>query len=256
MSWLFELLQYEVFTLEKGYKSFRNWALKQFAIPYPLVVIGGETGSGKTKILQQLKELNEEIIDLEGLANHKGSVFGGFGEQPSQEQFENNLSFDLARAMTEGNDTITAQDDKKIFVEDESLRIGKIQIPQGFFLQMRKAPVFVLKIPQPVRIQACIEDYKSLGKEKLSLSIKRLERRLGGLVTQQALFLLENEGWQECCKILISYYDKKYQYGLSKREKNTLISLGEFSSEENVSSVFFAKRIQEQSILIKILQGL
>ena len=77
MAWLLELLGYEVLTIDGGYKSFRKWVHEQFFCSYNLRVLGGETGSGKTKLLQCLESVGEKIIDLEGLAHHRGSVFGG-----------------------------------------------------------------------------------------------------------------------------------------------------------------------------------
>ncbi|MDA3853274.1 MAG: tRNA 2-selenouridine(34) synthase MnmH, partial [Bacteroidales bacterium] len=121
----------DVRVITKGYKAFRNHVLNSLSSPTKLKVLGGYTGSGKTYILEELKKLGQQVIDLEGLANHKGSAFGGIGlpYQPSTEQFENML-------FTEWSQLNPSE---TIWVEDESQSIGKIQIPIGFFEQMRKA---------------------------------------------------------------------------------------------------------------------
>jgi tRNA 2-selenouridine synthase len=91
VAWLLDLYGYKVIQLTGGYKAYRNWVLAQFTIPYSLKVLGGYTGSGKTEILHALQEKNYAVIDLEGLAHHKGSAYGAIGQlpQPSQEMFEN-----------------------------------------------------------------------------------------------------------------------------------------------------------------------
>ncbi|MEO6289790.1 MAG: tRNA 2-selenouridine(34) synthase MnmH, partial [Ginsengibacter sp.] len=102
VAWLLDLYGFKVFTLNGGYKAFRNWALQQFEKEYSLKILGGYTGSGKTGVLQEMKENGVAVIDLEGLANHKGSAFGSLGEapQPGQEMFENILAIELFRAST------------------------------------------------------------------------------------------------------------------------------------------------------------
>ncbi|MEO9209592.1 MAG: tRNA 2-selenouridine(34) synthase MnmH, partial [Ginsengibacter sp.] len=96
MAWLLSLYGYQVFLLDGGYKSYRNWTLAQFEKKYPLKILGGYTGSGKTETLLEMKRQGLSVIDLEGIAHHKGSAFGSLGQgaQPSQEMFENILEKD------------------------------------------------------------------------------------------------------------------------------------------------------------------
>lgn len=115
---------YDVYRLENGYKSFRKFIHQSFVEPVSLIVLGGMTGTGKTEILQELRTLGEQVIDLEHIANHRGSAFGGIGQkdQPSTEQFENNL-FEILSQMDKG---------KRTWVEDESRRIGIDYLPEPF----------------------------------------------------------------------------------------------------------------------------
>ena len=131
IAWLLDKFKLKSITLEGGYKSYRKWTLDSFSKEWEIVVIGGKTGTGKTKLLKLLDENNIQIIDLEGLACHRGSTFGGIGmkKQPSNEQFENLIAEELKRFRK----------NKKIFVEAESANIGKCKIPHEFFSQMKTA---------------------------------------------------------------------------------------------------------------------
>lgn len=208
VSWLFKLLEYDVTTIVGGYKSFRGWVLEQFQKKYDLIVIGGQTGVGKTEILHSLKS----SLDLEKLANHKGSAFGEFDKiQPSQEQFENELAFSLFFF-----------DDKKIFVEDESRFIGNLRVPDQLYNQIRSSKTIVLTDLIQNRINRSILDYKNHKQEDLAHAIKMLEKKLGSKATKEALLYLENKNYQECCSILFSYYDKRYNISLNKRDPKSL----------------------------------
>jgi tRNA 2-selenouridine synthase len=214
MGWLLNLIGYEVFTIEGGYKSFRRWAQNQFSLPHSLIVLGGETGSKKTKILKELSTYGESVIDLEGLAHHRGSVFGWIDKQPTQEQFENQLAISLYQKK-----------DRAAWLEDESERIGSLSIPPAFFRQIKAASMIVLQVPIESRIEECMNEYLSLGQKELSIAIHRLQKRLGGLATKTAIEALEQKQYRECCRILLCYYDKKYRYGMSLKNPEKMIFL-------------------------------
>ena len=133
-SWLLRSLDVNVVLLRGGYKAFRNFVLNSFQSKKKIHILGGFTGSGKTEVLYEFKKMGEQIIDIEGLANHKGSVFGhlGEGEQPTNQQFENELAMEW----------IKTKSDKPVWVEDESRIIGRITVPSNFFMQMKTSPVF------------------------------------------------------------------------------------------------------------------
>lgn len=210
IAWLLDLYGFKVYLLADGYKAFRNWVLKQFEKNYDLVVVGGFTGSNKTAVLQQLEAKGENIIDLEKIALHKGSAFGGFGidEKPTQEMFENQLA--LALSEKSGND-------QPIYVEDESRRIGVVNIPLALFEQMRNRQVLFLDIPFEERLQLIVKDYGVCSKEYLLTGIERIQKRLGGLETKTAINFLKEDNLAECFRILLMYYDKCYIKGLNSR---------------------------------------
>ena len=220
VAWLVNFFGYEIYTLDGGYKSFRNHILKQFEILYPFVVIGGRTGSGKTKILHQLKANNQQIIDLEGLGNHKGSAFGAIGQpqQPRQEHFENMLGSELSKLDLS----------RPIFIEDESRKVGGLQIPNPIWEQLRNSPVIFIDVPLQHRINYLVADYGKEDLTELGKSILRIRENLGGANTKLAVDYLGQNDLENCCKILLDYYDKTYDYGLTIREN---VSVKKVNSE-------------------------
>lgn len=215
VAWLFRFYGYEVFVLNGGYKSYRQWAAAQFEKDYNFAVVGGYTGSGKTEILIELAQQQQAIIDLEGLANHKGSAFGNLNreKQPSQEMFENLLALELFKQ--EKNNT-------HFWLEDESQRIGNINIPKTFWESMRTKPVYFINIPFEARLTFILKYYASFSKESIADAIERIKKRLGPLETKTAQAFLAADNYKDCFKILLQYYDKLYQKGLMHRDENKL----------------------------------
>ncbi len=212
IAWLLNLYGFKIYTLAGGYKNFRAWVLAQFSLPYSFHILGGYTGSGKTLLLQEIKKSNWPIIDLEALAIHKGSAFGDNPEvpQPSQEMFENNL----AMALYEQN-----KNNKSIWLEDESQRIGNVSIPPPLWYCMRNAPVWFLNIPFQSRLNYILKDYGKLERNKIADSIIRIKKRLGGLETKNAMNFLIEDKLQDCFAILLRYYDKAYHNSLYNRSE-------------------------------------
>lgn len=210
VAWLLDLYGFKVYTLSGGYKAFRQWALGQFALPFHLLILGGYTGSGKTIVLDEMAKRGAQIVDLEAIANHKGSAFGalGRGPQPSQEMFENKLALALSVLDAE----------KPVWLEDESRRIGDLNIPADLWNTMRISPLFFLDIPSEARLQHILSEYGGFKKEDLVNTIMRIRKRLGGLATRDAINHLLDDNVTESFRILLRYYDKFYGHGVSNRE--------------------------------------
>ena len=204
VAWLLDLYGYKVIQLTGGYKAYRNWVLEQFTIAYPLKVLGGYTGSGKTEILHALQEKNYSVIDLEGLAHHKGSAFGAIGQlaQPSQEMFENIL----AKKLWEVN-----KNKKPIWIEDESQRIGTVLIPTPLFHLMRNSTCYFMTIPFEQRLLFILEGYGKFDQQSLIEATERIQKRLGGLETKNAVEHIMQGELKEAFSILLKYYDKWYE---------------------------------------------
>jgi tRNA 2-selenouridine synthase len=211
VAWLLELYGYETLTLEKGYKGFRHWVLGQLDDVPPLNVIGGPTGAGKTDILDVLKEDGEPVIDLEGLANHRGSAFGSLllGAQPTQEHFENLLAFELARVRVQG---------LPVWIEDESRMVGYVQVPNRVYEAIRASQVLFLEVPFESRVERLVEVYGDASPELLKDSFDRIQTRLGGLKHKEAHDALEKGDLHEAAAIALTYYDRAYAKGLGRRD--------------------------------------
>lgn len=217
MAWLFELIGLKAFILEDGYKGYRAHIRAQLGNDIPIVILGGFTGSGKTDILKELEKLGEQFIDLEGIAHHKGSAFGSIGEsaQPTNEQFENNLAEEWLKL------DIT----RPVWLEDESITMGKCGIPMTLFKRMREAKVYQVMIPQKVREERLVKEYANGDDLGLKSALERISKKLGGLRAQEAFEALETKDFRKVADISLQYYDKAYGYGISKREDHSILNI-------------------------------
>lgn len=209
MAWLLNFAGMRTAVLRGGYKVFRRWVLRQFDQSYPLIVLGGMTGCGKTSILEALKTLNEQVLDLESCAGHRGSSYGiiGMGAQPSTEQFENEVAIRLA-----------AFDIKRsIWIEDESRQIGACNIPGPFFDQMRRAPLAVVDMPVEERLERLMAEYGHAPAELLIAATKRIGKRLGSQRTKEIVDNIGEGHMQDAIANVLRYYDSAYSYGLALR---------------------------------------
>lgn len=193
-----------------GYKAYRIKALETFKVPLQLNVLGGCTGSGKSEILRALHARGEQIIDLEQLANHKGSVFGGLGQQPqpTTEQFQNNLF-----------ETIFKLDlTKPVWIEDESIAVGKIFLPLDLWQQMKQAPVIEIKVDRHVRVKRLTQEYGNANPKAFIEAMTKITKKLGGQHFNAAREKVEVGDMQAAIDILLVYYDKAYLNGLDKKQ--------------------------------------
>lgn len=234
-AWLISMYGYDVVVLRGGYKSYRNWCLNQFTKKRNYVLIGGYTGSGKTKLLNSIfAKKNIPFIDLEKIAIHKGSAFGGIGleNQPSQEHFENSLAFSLNKLEREFN---------YIVFEDESQRIGTVSIPQTLWEEMCSSKMIFLQVDFFTRLKNIILEYGPLDRSLLAAAILRLQKKLGGLETKLCLEHLLNKDYESCFTILLRYYDKLYMKSFdqkrSKLEKIEEIQI-QSSSQDDITSIY------------------
>jgi tRNA 2-selenouridine synthase len=215
MAWLFSLGDIETKVLEGGYKSYRHYILENLSEKRKMIVLGGMTGSGKTHILRYLREYGQQVIDLEGLANHKGSAFGSLGQppQPSTEQFANNLFAEWKQLII----------DLPFWVEDESRNIGTVFIPDSFYLNMQNTRTIVLMMDVRTRLPRLMEEYSAYPAESLKTSIVRISKRLGGDNTRDALEAVEAGNFARAVEITLYYYDKAYLFGLKKKNISNII---------------------------------
>lgn len=234
MAWLLGIAGFEVQTLEGGYKAYRNKILNGFEqIKHKVMVLGGRTGCGKTAILNELAQLNEQVIDLEKMANHKGSAFGWIGEeeQPTVEQFENKL-YELWRNF---------DPTKRLWIENESRSIGSVYLPQPFWDQMKAAPLINIELPHEERIEILVDMYGSYDSALLITSFEKIKKRLGGQHLKEAIAFLEVNDLRSAASIALAYYDKSYQRLLEKNLAPEILML-EF---EEKSAAEIAKELAQ-----------
>jgi tRNA 2-selenouridine synthase len=194
-----------------GYKAYRSEALQSFKKPFQFIIISGYTGSGKSEVLRALSRQGEQIIDLEKLASHKGSVFGGLmmPPQPTTEQFQNNLfeeilSFDLTR---------------RIWIEDESIAIGKIFLPAELWQRMSVSPVIELEVDKTIRVGRLVKEYGEANQQEFLQAMTGIVKKLGGQHFNAAKEKLLSGDMASTIEILLTYYDKAYQNNLSKKKQ-------------------------------------
>jgi tRNA 2-selenouridine synthase len=231
MAWAFGLYGFDVSILKGGYKAFRKANIESFSKIYSFKILSGNTGSAKTEILKEMKVLGEQIIDLEDLAQHQGSSFGSMGKmvQPSQEQFENLFAIELQKMDFS----------KPIWLEDESVTIGKRVIPKPIWDQMRNAQVIKVEIPKEERIEFLNKEYGSLDRDFLKSAVLGITKRLGPLETKLTLQAIDEGRMKDFINQVLVYYDKAYLKGIKTRldESVTIISLDTISAQQNAKSI-------------------
>jgi tRNA 2-selenouridine synthase len=217
MAWILDQAGFRVTLLEGGYKSYRRFIRSELVKDLDLIVLGGMTGSGKTEILQSLLSLGEQVIDLEKAACHKGSVFGGLGEdpQPTNEQFENELY-----ALKEKLDL-----SRRVWVEDESRMLGNITLPDPFFSLMEHSVLIKMEVPVHDRILRLVSMYAHFSKEELANAVTKISEKLGGTRTRTAMEAIQDSNFETVAELALSYYDKAYRNAISRRPNQEIVEI-------------------------------
>jgi tRNA 2-selenouridine synthase len=204
---ILDLAGYQAEQLIGGYKSFRNQVdgyFHPFTPEAPLVVLHGMTGIGKTTFLLQLKEKGCSVIDLEGLASHRGSAFGQLGltQDLSQKRFETMLWDELRKAPA----------GLPVIVEGESERIGRVSLPGDFYQKMGAGIRVWCSATLETRVQRLIEEYGLPEyKEDMAVALQRIRKKLGGKICDELAGHLERWELEPFMKGLVcDYYDKVY----------------------------------------------
>lgn len=200
-----------VYRLLGGYKAYRRHVLsllENLQLPYELVVIHGLTGSGKTRVIKKLAERGMAALDLEALAQNKGSVFGfiGMGSPPTQKMFDSLLLRELERY----------RGFPYLVVECESKRIGRVYLPDRFMEAMKRGKHILLYCPLEIRAKRLVEEYTAAGAEsyrQINFALEQLRSRLGANKVQQLQEMVAKGELVPAAEILLrDYYDRLYRY--------------------------------------------
>jgi len=196
--------------LQGGYKAYRQWVVAQLSrLPahYAWRVIAGPTGSGKTRLLQALAAQGAQVLDLEALAHHRGSILGAWPDgqpQPSQKAFDTALVTALRRFDPA----------RPVWVEAESRKIGAVQLPEALHAALQTAPRVVLEVPFAARLALVLQDYAWLGRDPQALA-QRLAA-LRGLQPDETLARWQQ--WARCgrladlfAELMAQHYDPLYR---------------------------------------------
>lgn len=224
-AWLLHTAGMQVYVLTGGYKAYRRQVLVSFEKPPLMYVLGGFTGSGKTAILQELSVRGAQVINLEKLANHKGSAFGSIGEnpQPSQEMFEN-----LLHAAISSIDT-----SRPVWIEDESRSIGQVSLPVVFYEHKRNSLTFFIERTSEERIACLLEEYGKVHASILEAAIHKIHKRLGNDVYKFTLQALHTGNLPEVCRRVLIYYDRAYARLIAQRNTELVKKVHICENENN-----------------------
>ena len=234
-AWLARSIGIKTYLLEGGYKSYRKWVLCQFETDLPIRLLGGKTGTRKTDLLNYIKDENIHVIDLEGIASHRGSTFGSLGmeKQPSSQQFENILA--------ESIDKFKESKAKEIWIEAESSSLGKCRIPNSLFTKMKNAPILEIIKTKEERIYNLVNVYSKNSQKNLIEAVARISKRLGPQRTKEAIEAIEKEEWSNACIAMLNYYDKCYEYELKKNKKINSINLSGLNLKLSMNKILNEK---------------
>ena len=230
-AWLARTIGIRTYLLKGGYKNYRKWVLNQFEADLPIRLLGGKTGTRKTDLLNYINEENIHVIDLEGIANHRGSSFGSLGmkEQPTTQQFENILAESLYKFQK--NSAI------EIWLEAESSNLGKCRIPNCLYTQMKKAPILEIIKDKNERVKNLVNVYSQNSQTELKDAVNRISKRLGPQRTKEALTAIDRKEWSKACEAMLDYYDKCYEYELKKTNNINSIYLSGLSLKSSLNKI-------------------
>ena len=212
VAWLLSTAGLEVNLLVGGYKAYRReFDLMLDRGEFKLIILSGATGCGKTEALKLIEARGEQVIDLEGLANHKGSAFGGFGQaqQPTTEEFINRLHHQFLKYDTQ----------RVIWCEGESMLIGHVYLPKRLYDKMQVSHKIVIDMTIEQRLDRLMVEYGGFSQELHEMAFNKIRKRNGSDVTDRAIALIKDGQIVEAAKIALAYYDKSYRKGAISQDR-------------------------------------
>lgn len=228
---------YDVSVLKGGYKAYRNLALDTISGFSNIFILAGNTGCGKTEILGKLNLHGEQTLDLEKLANHKGSAFGALGEQPQPTNSRfSNLIFEHIRHY---------RPEKRLWVESESFKIGKVALPDELWKNMVMANGIEIVIPLDKRAEYIIGHYGKYPKEDLKASVNKLGDRLDRTEIEEMCERIDKNDLYPVVARLLKYYDKGYKRSREKTNCKNFVKFNLESTDAMINSGILLQHLQK-----------
>lgn len=216
-----DLMGIEVTRLSGGYRTYRQWVVSQLEkkdFKPNLFVLNGNTGTGKTALLKQLSQKGYPVLDLEGMANHRGSIFGQIGLEPSnQKKFDSKLVQEMLRY----------QNAPFVFIEGESRRIGKVSIPEFLFNKKEQGVQLFIHLPIDERVRNILDDYQPWNSpEEFLKAFRLIKKRIHTPIASEIDNDLQNGYYHKAVRLLLEYYyDPKYEHSAKHYSEESKISL-------------------------------
>lgn len=207
VSSLFRAIGINAIRLDGGYKGYRKYInenLPNLVEEVKFVVLYGNTGSGKTEILKHLREMGMEVLDLEGCANHRGSLLGGvgLGHPNTQKMFESLIY-----------ETLKNRKSNVIFTEGESKRIGRVIMPEYLFKAIKSGENININTPMYIRVDNILKDYVSETDDELIKALSRLKEHIGERNVDRFTEMIKVHDYKPVIEeLMIKYYDPMYEY--------------------------------------------
>ncbi|OXM83901.1 tRNA 2-selenouridine(34) synthase MnmH [Paenibacillus rigui] len=213
------LMGIPAYRLTGGFRTYRRWVVEtlgQLEFKPQVIVILGHTGTGKTSILRQLQNEGYPVLDLEGMAGHRGSIFGQVGlKANNQKTFESLLITDLLKL----------QQSHYVLLEGESKRIGKVVLPEMVVDKKEAATQLFIRLPIHERIRHIVEEYRpSEHKQELINAFNKIKNRIHTPVAKEIMISLEEDQFEQAVKLLLEhYYDPRYEHAMKQYEHERII---------------------------------
>ncbi len=235
-----DLMDIKVARLKGGIRSYRQWTvsqLEQAPFPKKLVVLNGYTGSGKTLLLQRFKEQGYPVIDIEQMANHRGSVFGEVGLVPA-----NQKTFDAKLVQA-----LKANQQDFFLIEGESRRIGKVTLPESLFKAKEASPQLFIYLPLALRVEIILNAYRPYEhEEEIYLAFARIRKHIHTPIAKQIAQALSNQDFAMAVELLlVYYYDPLYEETLEHYPKAQQVTIKAQNLEEAYDQIMAYLRKQK-----------
>jgi len=242
MAILLEMSGYPAVQLRGGYRAFRNLvfaSFEAFTPPAPLIVVHGMTGTGKTTFINSLNREQWTVIDLEGVACHRGSAFGEVGlvQRISQKRFDT-LLWDAFRK---------APGDRPIILEGESQRIGKIALPGAVYQTMADSCKVWCHASLDTRVRRLTGEYACMEyREAMAVALERIKKKLGGVRYAEIKTLLDNWDVEGIARGLVEHYYDRHYYKNRAWTQDVEIDLEDFGKAGQRLTEFWSERQRRQ----------